>query len=148
MGRGALALLRRGALVALIALVTSGALAGCVHYPTVMDVGGTNLRTNNGRAVPGDGGAVVTFEIVSTGKFGDVITGVTTVVAKQARLVDGAGAALTRYEVPGAATVKFTADGPHIVLSELARPLVKGENFIVTLTFEKSGGIGIVTAAE
>jgi hypothetical protein len=122
MGRGALALLRRGALVALIALVASGALAGCVHYPTVMDVGGTNLRTNNGRAVPGDGGAVVTFEIVSTGK--------------------------SRDEVPGAATVKFTADGPHIVLSELTRPLAKGENFIVTLTFEKSGALGIVTAAE
>lgn len=148
MGLGAAPLLRRGALTALLVLIVGGALAGCVHYPTVMDVGGTNLRTANGRALPGEGGAVVTFEIVSTGKYGDVITGVTTPVAKQARLVDAAGAALARYEVPGATTVKFTADGPHIVLSELTRPIVKGENFIVTLTFEKSGGIGLVTAAE
>ena len=142
------ALLRRGPLVALIALVAAGALPGCVHYPTVMDVGGTNLRTANGRAVAQGSSAVVSFEIISTGKFGDVITGVTTPVAKQAQLVDAAGAPVTRLEVPGATTVKFTAEGPHIVLSDLQHPLVRGENFIVTLTFEKSGGIGIVTAAE
>jgi copper(I)-binding protein len=136
-------MLRRAALAAIALLV-----AGCVHYPTVMDVGGTNLRTANGRAVPREGGALVVFEIVSTGKYGDVITGVNTPVAKQARLVDAAGAPLARFEVPGAATVKFTAEGPHIVLSELSRPLKPGETFIVTLLFEKSGGIGIVTAAE
>jgi len=148
MGRRAPALLRRAALIALVLLIAGGALAGCVHYPTVMDVGGTNLRTANGRAVAQDGSAVVSFELISTGKFGDVITGVTTPVARQAQLVDAAGAPLTRLQVPGAATVKFTAEGPHIVLSELQHPLVKGENFIVTLTFEKSGGIGIVTATE
>ena len=148
MGRRAQALLRRGPLVALIALVAGGALPGCVHYPTVMDVGGTNLRTANGRAVAQGSSAVVSFEIISTGKFGDVITGVTTPVAKQAQLVDAAGTPVTRLEVPGATTVKFTAEGAHIVLSDLQHPLVRGENFIVTLTFEKSGGIGIVTAAE
>src|SRR5262245_61373605 len=79
--------LRRAVLAVLVVLVAGGALGGCVHYPTVMDVGGTNLRTANGRALPGGDGAVVTFEIVSTGKYGDVITGVTTDVAKQARLV-------------------------------------------------------------
>lgn len=136
-------MLRRAALTALLVLVT-----GCVHYPTVMDVGGTNIRTASGRAARQDGGALVVFEVVSTGKFGDVITGVTTAVAKEARLVDAAGAPLARFEVPGATTVKFTAAGPHIVLTDLQRPLAPGETFIVTLLFEKSGGIGIVTAVE
>jgi copper(I)-binding protein len=136
-------MVRRAALTALLLLLT-----GCVHYPTIMDVGGTNMRTANGRAVRQESTALVVFEVVSTGKYGDVITGVTTPLAKQAQLVNGTGAPLPRLEVPGATTMKFTADGPHIVLADLQRPLAPGETFIVTLTFEKSGGIGIVTVVE
>jgi copper(I)-binding protein len=139
---------QRRPLAALLLLLIGGILTGCVHYPTVIDIGGTNLRTANGRAVQKEGGTLVVFEVISTGKYGDIITGVSTPLAKQARLVDGAGAPVTRFEVPGATTVKFTAEGPHIVLSDLQRPLTPGETFIVTLVFEKSGGIGIVTAAE
>lgn len=134
---------RRAALPALLLL-----LAGCVTYPTIMDIGGTNIRTANGRAVRQEGAALVVFEVVSTGKFGDVITGATTPLARQAQLVNGTGAPVTRLEVPGATTMKFTADGPHIVLADLQRPLAPGETFIVTLLFEKSGGIGIVTVVE
>jgi copper(I)-binding protein len=134
---------RRAALTALVLL-----LAGCVHYPTIMDIGGTRIRTENGRAVREGDRAHVLFDIVSTGKFGDVIVGTAAPVAKQAQLVDGSGAPLTRLEIPGATTVKFAPDGPHIVLADLQRSLVPGETFIVTLTFEKSGGIGIVTVVE
>lgn len=132
------------------AAVAAGALllAGCVHYPSVADVGGTNLRTANGRAVRQEGRAVVSFEVISTGKFGDVITALSTPVARRAQLVDGAGSPLARLEVPGATTVKFTADGPHAVLTELQRPLTSGDTFILTLVFEKSGGIGVVTLVE
>jgi copper(I)-binding protein len=35
-----------------------------------------------------------------------------------------------------------------VVLADLQRPLTKGETFIVTLQFEKSGGIGVVTVVE
>ena len=134
---------RRAALAALLLL-----LAGCVRYPTVADVGGTNIRTANGRAVRQEARALVYFELNSTGKFGDAITSVTTPVAKQAQLVDATGTPLPRLEVPGATTAKFTSDGPHIVLADLQRPLTPGETFIVTLQFEKSGGIGIVTVVE
>jgi copper(I)-binding protein len=44
--------------------------------------------------------------------------------------------------------VKLTAEGPHVVLTGLQRPLVPRETFIVTLQFEKSGGIGVVTVVE
>jgi copper(I)-binding protein len=135
---------RRAALAALIVLA-----AGCVHYPSVTDVGGVRLRTENGRAVrerEGDRARVV-FDVVSTGKYGDVITGVTAPVAQEARLVDAAGAPLARFEVPGAATVKFIPDGPHVILTGL-RPLAARETFILTLQFDKSGGIGVVTVVE
>ena len=134
---------RRAALTALLLL-----LAGCVHYPTIMDIGGTRIRTENGHAVRQEGRALVYFDVSSTGKFGDVILAIAAPVAKQALLVDGAGAPLTRLEIPGATTVKFAPDGPHIVLADLQGPLAPGDTFIITLQFEKSGGIGIVTVVE
>ena len=133
----------RAALAALVLL-----LAGCVHDPTVMDTGGVRIRTENGRAARRGADLAVSFDVVSTGKYGDVLVGVTTPVAGQAVLVDGAAAPLGRLEIPGATTVRFTADGPHVVLSALQRPVERGETFIVTLLFEKSGGIGIVTLVE
>jgi copper(I)-binding protein len=135
---------QRAALAALLLLAT-----GCVHYPTVMDTGGVRIRTENGRAVRQGADLVVTFEVVSSGKYGDVLTGVTAPVARQAVLVTGGGGgSLGRLEIPGATTVKFTPEGPHVVLSALQRPVERGETFIVTLLFEKSGGIGVVTLLE
>ena len=122
--------------------------AGCVNYPTVMDAGGTRLRPDKGRAVRKADTAVVYFEIKSTGKYGDVITAVYSPVARQAALVDGAGDPLKRVEVPGSTTMSFKPEGPHVVLSELTRSLTPGETIIVTLMFEKSGGIGVITTVE
>jgi copper(I)-binding protein len=122
--------------------------AGCVTYPTVMDVGGPRLRPDKGRAVRKADGAVVFFDIKSTGKYGDVITAVYSPVAKQAALVGAAGDPLARFEVPGATTFRFTAEGPHVVLSDLTRALTPGETIIVTLIFEKSGGLGVITTVE
>jgi copper(I)-binding protein len=134
---------RRAALAAL-----GLGLAGCVHYPSVVDVGGTRIRTANGRAARHGDRLAVFFDVVSTGKFGDIITGVSAPVAAQAQLVDAPGAALMRLEIPGATTVKFTAEGPHVVLTGLQRPLTPRETFVLTLQFEKSGGIGVVTVVE
>jgi copper(I)-binding protein len=122
--------------------------AGCVHYPTVMDAGGTRLRPDKGRAVVKAETAAVYFDIKSTGKYGDVITAVYSPIAKQATLVGAAGDKLDRVEVPGSTTMSFGPDGPHVILSELTRPLTRGETIIVTLIFEKSGGIGVITIVE
>jgi copper(I)-binding protein len=134
---------RRVALAALALL-----LGGCVHYPTVEDIGGVRIRTENGKAVRQGEGVVVYFDVVSTGKFGDTIGSVAAPVAREARLVDAGGTPLANLEVPGATTMKFGADGPHIVLGDLTRPLTPGETIIVTLLFQKSGGVGIVTLVE
>jgi hypothetical protein len=133
---------RRAALAALALL-----LAGCVHYPTVADVGGTRIRTANGRAVLEGTGARVYFDVDSTGKYGDAIVGVAAPVARQALVISG-GIPVSRLAIPGATTVKFAPGGPHVALSDLQRPLARGETIIVTLQFEKSGGIGVVTVIE
>ena len=135
-------MVRRAALAALLLLAS-----GCVYYPTVMDAGGVRIRTANGRAVRQGADLRVTFDVVSSGKYGDVIVGVSTPVAKQASVVSPAGPA-GRLEIPGATTMRFTPDSNHVVLSQLQRPVESGETFIVTLLFEKSGGIGVVTLLE
>lgn len=136
-------MVRRAALAALLTLAS-----GCVYYPTVMDTGGVRIRTENGRAVRQGPDLVVTFDVLSTGKYGDTIVGVVSPVAKQALLVNGTGGPVTRMDIPGAAIVKFTPDGAHVMLGTLQRPIERGETFIVTLLFEKSGGIGVVTLVE
>jgi copper(I)-binding protein len=123
-------------------------LAGCIRYPSVVDVGGTRIRTENGRAVRDGDRLKVFFDVVSTGKYGDVVTSVAAPIAKEARFVDATGVPLARVEIPGAATLKFTPDAPHVVLAGLQRPLPPRETFILTLQFEKSGGIGVVTVVE
>ncbi|HEU4366629.1 MAG TPA: hypothetical protein VFV05_00195, partial [Methylomirabilota bacterium] len=97
---------RRAALAALALL-----LAGCVYYPTIMDAGGTRIRTENGRAVRDGAGALVYFDVNSTGKYGDVIVGVAAPIARQAQVVSGSSP-VTRLEIPGATTVKFAPGGP------------------------------------
>ncbi|HEU5324236.1 MAG TPA: copper chaperone PCu(A)C [Methylomirabilota bacterium] len=138
----------RGARTAAALLAVAVAAAGCYYYPTVVDAGGTRLRPEHGRAVRRGETVAVFFDLNSTGKFGDVLTGVAAPLARQARVVGAGGGALARLEIPGATTVSFTSDGPHVVLSELTRPLVAGESIIVTLLFEKSGGIGVITLVE
>ena len=133
----------RAVLVALLVL-----LGGCVRYPTVVDIGGVNVRGENGRAVRQGDRLLVYFDLVSTGKFGDVITAVSAPVARRAELVDANGGVLPRFEIPGTTTVKLAPTGPHVVLTDFARPLTPRETFIVTLVLEKSGGLGVVTVVE
>ena len=132
-----------------VAVLAVAVLAGgCVHYPSVTDIGGTRITPVNGRAVRQATGAAVYVELQSTGKFGDVITGASAAVARQATVVAGDGRPLARLEVPGAATFALKPGGPHVELANLTRPLVAGETIIVTLMLEKSGGLGVVTVVE
>jgi len=117
--------------------------AGCIHYPSVEDIGGIRIVPRKGRAVRQGDGAVVYMELHSTGKFGDAVTTAFSPVAREAQLVPPG-----RMEVPGTSVVTLEPAGPHVVLTGLTRPLVPGEAIIVTLVFEKSGGIGVITVVE
>ena len=137
-----------GRALAALTLAVALATGACVRYPTVTDAGGTMVRPDKGRLVRQGDGASVYFDLKSSGKYGDVITAVHTPVARQAQLVDAKGARLERLAVPGASVMSFTESGPHVVLSELTRPLTTGDTIIVTLVLEKMGGLGVIATVE
>ncbi len=122
--------------------------AGCVHYPSVTDIGGTRIVPRNGHAVREGDTLRFYVELDSTGKFGDVVTGIESPVAAKAELVSASGTRLEQLEIPGADVVRLEPDGPHGVLSGLKRDVKRGETLIVTLTLRKSGGLGVVTVVE
>jgi copper(I)-binding protein len=132
-------------------LLAGGLLAGgCTYYPTVHDTGGVRLRPSDARAVRAAAGdeAAVYFLLHSTGKFGDVLTGAEAPVARYAVLHSASGGTLRRITIPGESLVRFYDGGPYVVLTGLTRPLIPGEVLIVTLHFEKSGAVGLVTVVE
>jgi len=136
---------RRLALLGIALLV-----GGCVYYPTIPDIGGIRIRPVNSRAVIQPEGVLITMELENTGGYGDTLLGITSEVAKSATLMnvapvtDKAG----RLEVPPATTVVLKVEGAHILLTDLARPLIPGETFILTLVFERVGRIGAITRVE
>ena len=145
--------MRRGATPA--ALLVALLVAGCVYYPTIRDVGGIQIRPTNGRAVVQPSGLIVYMDIESTGFDGDAVIGATSDVARNAVLVVPAAQtaktqsnAPIRLEVPGAATVRLTPDGPHIELTDLTRTVARGDTVLITLLFEKLGRIGVPARIE
>lgn len=135
---------RPAALVVAVLLLAGG----CVYYPHVKDTGGVHLRPENGRAVLQSDRAVFFVDLASTGKYGDVLTGATAPIAKKAELVSAGGWTIKSLEIPGESVVRFEEGGPRIVFSDLTRAVARGEVFIVTLHFEKSGPIGVITVAK
>lgn len=137
--------MRRGAAPTLLLAVLL--VAGCVRYPTIDDVGGIRIRPQNGRAVRLANGLAIYVDLASTGKYGDALVAVTTPVGK-GQIVDAAGAPLARLDVPGTTVVPLTAQGAHVRLTELVRAVGPGEVILVTLVFERSGQLGVVTRVE
>ena len=130
-------------------LLVGGLLAGgCVYYPTVEDVGGVRLRLEHGRVVRNGDSALFFVDINSTGMFEDAIVGVETPIAKRAQLLTQTGEPLTRIAVPPTNLLRLFPGGDRVALSELTRELKPGEVVIVTLFFEKSGALGVVSAVE
>ena len=136
----------RAAVPTLIVLLVA---AGCVYFPSVVDVGGVRLQPERARAVRSSSAneAVVYFRLRSTGKYGDVLTGVQAPVARRTELRSWGGT-VTQIEIPGETVVVFQENGPRVVLGDLTRTLTPGEVIIVTLHFQKSGDIGLVTVVE
>ena len=123
-------------------------VAGCVYYPTVEDVGGVRLLPEHGRVVRNGDGALFFVDINSTGMFEDALVRVETPIAKRAQLLTQTGEPLTRLSVPGTGLVRLHPGGERVALSELTRELKTGEVVIVTLFFEKSGALGVVSPVE
>jgi copper(I)-binding protein len=123
-------------------------LGGCVYYPTVGDIGGVRLLPERGRIVRNGEGALFFVDITNTGNSADFLGRIEVPIAKRAQLVSPSGEPLARLTVPGAGSVRLHSGGERVALSELTRELKAGEVVIVTLVFEKSGAIGVVSAVE
>ena len=123
-------------------------VGGCVYYPSVEDVGGVRLLPEHGRVVRNGDGALFFVDINSTGMFEDALVRVETPIAKRAQLLTQTGETLTRLSVPGTSLVRLHPGGERVALSELTRELKTGEVVIVTLFFEKSGALGVVSPVE
>lgn len=130
------------------ALILLGLVAGCTYYPSVAHMGGVRLQPERARAVRSANEAVVYFRLRSTGKYGDVLTGAEAPMARRTELRDANGMAVAEIEIPGQTAVSFDEKGPRVVLGDLTRELTPGEVIIVTLRFQKSGPVGLVTAVE
>ena len=138
---------RRAAL--LLGLIVTGVLAGgCVYYPTVEDVGGVRLMPEHGRVVREGDGALFFVDINSTGMFEDALVRVETPIAKRAQLLAQTGEPLPRLLVPATSLVRLKPGGERVALSGLTRELKTGEVVIVTLFFEKSGALGVISSVE
>lgn len=123
-------------------------LAGCTYYPSVLDTGGVRMEPKNGRLVRMDGGALCFFDLHSTSKYGDQLLAAESDAAKRADIVAADGSPLGALAVPGLTRIDFRPDGPRVVLTELTQPLTPGDGIIVTLIFQKSGRIGVVSIVE
>ena len=123
-------------------------LAGCVYYPTVGDIGGARLSPERGRVVRNGEGALFFVDINSVGMFEDSLVKVETTIAKRAQLLTQAGEPLAKITVAPTALTRLHSGGERVALSELTRELRPGEVVIVTLYFEKSGALGVVSPVE
>ena len=123
-------------------------VAGCVYYPTVEDVGGVRLLPEHGRVVREGNGALFFVDISSTGMFEDALVRIETPIAKRAQLLTQAGEPLAKITVAPTALTRLHSGGERVALSELTRELKTGEVVIVTLFFEKSGALGVISSVE
>lgn len=124
------------------------AVAGCVYFPSVRDVGGVRFKPENGRLVRRADGAVFAVELKSTGKYGDTLVAASAPIARRAQIVGAGGRPVDRVEVPGETVIKLGEGAPRVVFSDLTRQLTPGEVVIVTLNFAKYGNLGVVSVVE
>ena len=132
----------------LLLIVGATVLTGCVYYPTVEDVGGVRLVPEHGRIVRNGDSALFFVDINSTGMFEDALVRAETPIAKRIQLLAQTGETLTRIPVAPTSVMRLYPDGARVALSELTRELKAGEVVIVTLYFEKSGALGVVSPVE
>jgi hypothetical protein len=137
-----------GSVAGRVSLALLVLLGGCVYYPTVGDIGGVHLLPERGRIVRNGDGALFFVDITNTGNSPDVLGRIEVPIAKRAQLVSQSGEPLALLTVPGASSVRLHSGGERVALSELTRELKAGEVVIVTLVFEKSGSIGVVSPVE
>lgn len=141
--------------IALI-LATSLALAAGAALAHDFTAGTLGIDHPFARATPPGAKAAGAFmKIRNTGKDADRLVRAASPVAGVVEIHEMVmeGSVMKMRAVPGieikpGATVALQPGGYHVMLLELKRPLVKGETFPVTLTFDKAGATEVVVTVE
>ena len=127
-----------------LALILALAVAGCGREPAEPD-----LKLSNGWAretVSGQNAAAAYLTIVNNGAGSDRLIGVSSDAATQVMLHSTSmddGVMRMRHiadglDIPSKAAVELSPGQTHIMLSDLNRPLKRGESFSIRLDFERS----------
>jgi copper(I)-binding protein len=131
----------RSTLLALGAALTLGLTA-----PALMaQDGGVDIKDAWARATPG-GAQTAAAYVTLVSPAGDRLTGASTPAAQKAELhsmtMDGDVMKMRQVDgidLPAGKPVSLKPGGYHIMLTGLAKPLVEGQSFPLTLTFAKAG---------
>ena len=118
------------------------------------DFSAGNMRVTEARSSPTPPVATVGavyFSLTNTGPKSDRLTAITSAIASrveihESRRVQGMiqMRALSYVECPASATVKIEPGGMHIMLVGLTRPLSRGMQFPMSLSFRDSGIMNIM----
>ncbi|MBV8665859.1 MAG: copper chaperone PCu(A)C [Burkholderiaceae bacterium] len=130
-----------------------------VNWAMAADYHAGDLHISNPHAratVPGQTTGAVYFTIENTGKTGDKLLGITTSASQSAELhnmqMDGDIMRMREVgalELPPAVVIEMLpADGYHIMLIGLKKPLMAGQKIPLTLRFEKAGKVAIEAAVD
>lgn len=131
----------------LVVALAGGAGAQSSFKVGPIEVADAWARASAGRAAAG----AAYFEVRNHGAQADRLVSATTKVARKASLhahvmtgdimrmepVDG-------LDVPAGGAVILKPGGHHMMLMGLARPLMRGRSFALTLTFEKAGSVTVM----
>jgi copper(I)-binding protein len=141
-------LLRSILFMGLLALVSAG--------PVVAQTGSVEVQKAWARATPGDAKAAALYmTLINKGTAEDRLVSVSTPAAGKAELhsstTENGVMHMRPVEAlgvkPGTPTV-LKPGGYHVMLMDLKGPLVAGQTFAVTLTFEKAGKVEATATVE
>jgi periplasmic copper chaperone A len=140
------------------ALLTAAALVLCAGPLAAAEVKLKHLVIGHpfARATPPGASVAGAFmRVENTGKEADRLLRAASPVASTVEIHEMAmeGGVMKMRAVPGidvkpGALVILKPGGYHVMLIGLKKPLVKGETFPLTLTFEKSGSVDVAVAVE
>lgn len=133
-------LLHAAALVATLMLVSPGAAHERTHK-TIKIVHPWVPETQ-------DGEVVLRVTLKNSGAKADRLLAVSTPIATRVAIIDGGGKEGRGLPIPARGELALAAEGPHILLSGLKKPLYAYDDFEVTFEFEKVGVVKVDVIVE
>lgn len=130
--------------------LTAALVALCLLVPTLAVAGDVLVQDAWARATPPGMSVSAAYMKIVGGAQDDRLVGASTERASMTQIhVVTAEGGMARMrpvdgvDVPARKTVSLAPQGTHLMLMDLSAPLVPGEHFRVTLTFERAGKVDV-----